>query len=351
MNFDAAKNSQEYYGKTLQGTEDLKTTACCTATEPPAHIKAAMVEIHEEVSSRYYGCGLVIPPSLEGAKVIDLGSGSGRDCYILSKLVGPKGWVTGVDMTLEQLAVANRHIEFHQKAFDHPEPNIEFLEGNIEKLGELNLGQGTYDIAVSNCVVNLAEDKEKVFSGLFELLKEGGELYFSDVYSTKRIPKDLAEDPLLHGECLGGALYWNDFIAMAKKLGFSDPRLVESKEIEVEDKELKTMLGEIRFFSATMRLVKLKDLEPDCEDYGQTVCYRGGIEGSAEVYHMDEDHAFHKGKIEPVCGNSYLMLQKTRFAKYFDFSGSFDRHQGVFPGFGDSIPLKNTKESNDSGCC
>ena len=94
---------KEYYGKELSKSEDLKTNACCTMEEPAQHIKVALSNIHDEVMMKYYGCGLAIPSKLEGLRILDLGSGSGRDCYILSQLVGHSGEVIGVDMTDEQL--------------------------------------------------------------------------------------------------------------------------------------------------------------------------------------------------------------------------------------------------------
>jgi SAM-dependent methyltransferase len=109
---DAVK---EYYGKVLQGSHDLKTNACCTDTEIPEHLKRAMNNIHDEVAAHYYDCGLVSPQLLAGMRILDLGSGSGRDCYLLAQLVGEEGSVLGVDMTEEQLEVATRHIEWHRK--------------------------------------------------------------------------------------------------------------------------------------------------------------------------------------------------------------------------------------------
>lgn len=207
---------QEYYGKTLQKSEDLQTNACCTAAAPPKHIKEALKNVHDEVLARYYGCGLTIPECVEGMDILDLGSGSGRDCYIASQLVGKNGSVTGVDMTTEQLAVANKYKDYHAEKFGYA--NVDFLEGNIEKLDELGLDEEQFDIIISNCVINLVMDKQKVLNDAYRLLKPGGELYFSDVYCDRRIPKHLQEDQVLWGECLSGALYWNDFLRMAKKL-------------------------------------------------------------------------------------------------------------------------------------
>ena len=116
---DTTKSVQDYYGKELSTSSDLKTNACCTAFEYPEKIKKILSEIHDEVLIKYYGCGLTIPTDLKGLKMLDLGSGSGRDCYLASKLVGEDGHVIGVDMTDEQLAVANEHIDYHTKKFGY----------------------------------------------------------------------------------------------------------------------------------------------------------------------------------------------------------------------------------------
>ena len=104
---DIRAQVREYYGKTLGSSDDLKTNACCCATErPPKYVLDVMPDIADEIVERFYGCGSPIPPALTGATVVDLGCGTGRDVYVLSKLVGPIGRVIGVDMTPEQLAVA-----------------------------------------------------------------------------------------------------------------------------------------------------------------------------------------------------------------------------------------------------
>jgi len=342
---------QEYYGKELTNTEDLKTNACCTLVAPPKHIQNILSKIHDEVVTKYYGCGLTIPNELSGKKILDLGSGSGRDCYIASSLVGEKGEVIGVDMTDAQLDVANRHIDFHTEAFGFKKANVKFLKGNIEKLDELDLEEGSFDIIISNCVINLATDKGKVLRDAFKLLKPGGELYFSDVYSDRRIPQHLQDDPVLWGECLSGALYWNDFHKAARNAGFTDPRTIENKEITVENEELQEKLGNIKFFSVTYRLFKIDGLEEDCEDYGQAVRYKGTIERKPNIFHLDDHHPFQKGKIESVCGNTYMMLKETRFAEHFDFFGDFSTHYGIFEGCGGAMPFSIEGEGTGEGAC
>lgn len=239
---------QEYYGKILTKSTDLKTNACTTDVNMPDSVKAVMPLLNDEVILRYYGCGIVMPEELEGCNVLDLGCGAGRDCYIISKLVGPKGNVVGVDMTDEQLEVANRHVDFHTKSFGYDKPNVEFKKGYIEKLADLGLPDNYFDVIVSNCVINLSPDKDAVLREAYRVLKPGGELYFSDVYSDRRVPQDLVDDPVLFGECLSGALYWNDFLTIARRHGFNDPRLVTDSRITISNKAIEKRVRAPRCF-------------------------------------------------------------------------------------------------------
>jgi arsenite methyltransferase len=339
---------QEYYGKTLQHTGDLQTSACCDISQVPAWLKPLLSRIHPEVLERYYGCGLVCPPLLEGCRVLDLGCGSGRDVYALSQLVGPTGEVIGVDMTDEQLAVARRHHQYHRDTVGYD--NVKFLHGYIERLAELNLEPGSFDVIVSNCVVNLSPDKDAVLRDVNRLLKAGGEFYFSDVYADRRVPDDVRNDPVLYGECLGGALYWNDFLRLAKKHGFEDPRLTEDRPLDITNPELAARAKGIGFHSATYRLFKMDGLESACEDYGQAVVYRGSIAGNANRFVLDKHHNIETGRVFPVCGNTFRMLHDSRFRAHFDFIGDFSRHYGLFPGCGGELPF----DKADAGavpCC
>ena len=342
---------KEYYGKILQGNSDLQTDACCTLTDTPDHLQQLLVNIHPEVTARYYGCGLVRPDLLRGMRILDLGSGSGRDCYLLAQLVGEEGYVLGVDMTEEQLTVANRHLDWHRQRFGFGSSNVEFRQGYIERLDQLGLEDNSFDIIVSNCVINLSPDKAAVLAEAYRLLKPGGELYFSDVYSDRRVPAELVQDPVLYGECLSGALYWNDFLNLAQSAGFRDPRLVEDRPLAVLNHEIQDKIGHISFFSATYRLFKLDGLESHCEDYGQAVIYRGGIEHSENRFLLDKHHLIEKGKIFPVCGNSYRMLHETRFRPYFDFFGNRETHYGIFADCGTRMPFDIGTASTASGCC
>jgi len=344
------ENVQDYYGKVLQGSEDLQTNACCTPDDVPAYLRDVLGKIHPEVTEKYYGCGLVAPHALDGADILDLGSGSGRDVYALAGLVGEQGSVTGVDMTDEQLTVARRHVQHHAEAFGYGAPNTVFHKGYIERLGELGLANESFNIIVSNCVINLSPDKPAVLREAFRLLKPGGELYFSDVYADRRVPTELLDDPVLYGECLSGALYWNDFISMAKAAGFADPRLVEDRVLTIENPEIERKLDGIGFHSATYRLFKLEGLEPACEDYGHSVTYAGTMPNGGAEFMLDKAHVFTAGEEVPVCGNTYRMLAESRFAPYFEFAGDFTTHKGIFAGCGGGLPFDAAK-SGSSSCC
>ena len=342
---------KDYYGSQLKSTADLRTSACCDASQMPDWMKPLLARIHPDVMARYYGCGLVCPTLLGGLRVLDLGCGSGRDVYALAQLAGETGRVVGVDMTEEQLAVAEAHREHHRQTFGYARDNVEFRLGYIERLDQLGFEDASFDVAVSNCVVNLSPDKEAVLRQVHRLLKSGGELYFSDIYADRRVPSELRNDPVLYGECLGGALYWNDFRHLARRCGFADPRLVEDRPIAITDPALAALVGNLHFYSATYRLFKLDGLEPECEDYGQAVVYRGGIPGQEQRFVLDKHHAIEAGRVFPVCGNTWRMLHDTRFAPHFDFIGDFSRHYGIFAGCGGGLPFDEDQADAGSACC
>ena len=315
---EVLNNVKDYYGKVLQSTADLKTQACVTPGKAlNKQVKSAMSEVHEEVTARYYGCGLIIPPGVQGARVLDLGSGSGRDCYALSRLVGQSGEVVGVDMTSEQIDVANQYIQYHTDKFGYDKPNVSFVQGYIEKLVEAGLQPNYFDIIVSNCVVNLSPDKKAVLSEGFKVLKPGGELYFSDVYSDTELSDEIRKDNVLWGECISGALHWKTLHSLAKEVGFTKPHLVSCSPINIDRDDFNKVLGGAKFCSATYRLFKLP--EKHTKYSGGQVIYNGEIPGHEDTFQLDHKTELAAG--DPVClsGELVTVLRNSRLAEEFEF--------------------------------
>jgi SAM-dependent methyltransferase len=195
---------------------------------------------------------------------------------------------------------------------------------------EKHFAGASLDLVTSNCVVNLAEDKEVILQQVYNVLQSGGEFYFSDVYADRRIPDSVKTNEILYGECLGGALYYRDFERIANKVGFADPRVVVKQLIPLNNDAVKKLVGNITFYSITYRLWKLEGLEGTCEDYGQTATYLGGIAETPSAFQLDGNHLFEQNKTERICGNTALMLSKTRFKQFFKVTGDFRKHLGAF---------------------
>jgi len=323
----------KYYGETLQTSVDLKTTACATPYALPKAIREILGKVPDEIKAKYYGCGSPTPQGIAGLRVLDLGSGSGRDCYVAAALVGEAGSVTGIDMTDGQLDVARKYVdEYCTDTLGYAAPNMKFVKGTIEDLRVAGVADASVDLIISNCVINLSPDKPAVLSEAARVLADGGEFYFSDVYCDRRLPEHLRSHEVLLGECLGGAMYIEDFKRLCAATGFTDPRVLEGHEIAVTDEALAELLGEARFYSLTYRLFKLPAgrLETLCEDYGQYAVYKGTIAGHPNAYSLDDHHRLEKGKVFPVCGNSAAMLGETWLGQHFDIVGDRNVHYGLF---------------------
>lgn len=340
---EISESVRHYYGQVLQSSTDLKTSACCSITAMPAHLKPLLANLHSDVLERFYGCGSPLPPALRGKTVLDLGCGSGRDCYLLSQLVGATGRVIGVDMTIEQLEIATRYHNWHSEQFGYD--NVEFLHGHIENLAAIGIADNSIDVVVSNCVINLSPEKPRVLAEILRVLKVGGELYFSDVFADRRIPAALRQDPVLLGECLGGALYWEDFRRYCTDLGCPDVRVVTHSPISLNDAEVATKIGMVKFHSATIRAFKLP-LEDRCEDYGQIACYLGTLPEHPHSFDLDNHHHFETGRPLRVCGNTADMLMASRYSEHFQILGDKSTHFGLF----DCVPASQTETANGA-CC
>jgi SAM-dependent methyltransferase len=252
-------------------------------------------------------------------------------------------------MTHEQLEIAKRHQVSQAERFGFKKSNVNFLNGYIEDLASLGIADNSIDVVISNCVINLSPRKEKVFSEIFRVLKPGGELYFSDVFAGQRIPQKLRNDPVLLGECLGGAMYIEDFRRLLRNLGCLDYRVVSKSPISIDNPEIEEKIGMLDFYSIKVRAFKLACLEDICEDYGQVAYYLGTIPNHPYQFPLDDHHTFITGKPMLVCGNTAAMVGETRFGKHFKVVGDCSVHFGPF----DCSPAAKESSANpcSSGSC
>lgn len=339
---------REYYGQTLQSSRDLKTDACCSAESLPPAARAVLPELELEIIQKFYGCGSPIPQAIDGAAILDLGCGTGRDVYICAKLVGKSGRVIGIDMTDEQLEVARAHVDAHAERFGFSKPNTEFRSGQIEDLTSAGIEDNSIDIVISNCVLNLSPDKPATFREIFRVLKPGGELLFSDVFVDRRLDEASRKDPVLVGECLGGALYIEDFRRLLTQCNVPDYRVLNCRPLTLTDPEILHKVGPAKFHSMTIRAFKLTDLEDRCEDYGQFATYLGTIADAPHAFRLDDQHVFEAQRPVAVCGNTAAMLAETRFAPHFNVVGDRSRHFGVMVG---CAPSSSLAPVATGGCC
>ncbi|CAF2154571.1 unnamed protein product [Rotaria magnacalcarata] len=222
----------------------------------PGILDATVEQIHPDIMAKSHQSNFVIfPPKLEDCSVIDLGCGVGRDVFILSKLVGEKGRVIGIDSEKDQLDFARQHIRYHTNKFELKKPNVEFVHGEIDRLETIKIKENSIDVVVSNSVINHRRNKKAIIEGVCNLLKVGGEFYFSDVYVNRPIPEEYQE--LLSGEYISGALQWEDLILYATEAGFTQPRLITAKPIKIANEDIQQVIGDTKFVSAIFRCFKL----------------------------------------------------------------------------------------------
>lgn len=339
---------QDYYGRVLQRTDELKTDACCSFEQMPPHLKEITKRIAPEIVERFYGCGSPIPPAIEGCTVLDLGCGTGRDAYTCAALVGSSGSVIGVDMTAAQLEVASKYELKQAEAFGLAAPNTRFIQGYMEDLAAAGIEDESVDVVISNCVINLAPDKRRVFGELYRVLKPGGELCFSDVFADRRLPAEWRDDQVLLGECLAGAMYWEDFRRMMQAVGVPDVRVTARRGIRINNPEIEARTGAVRFESVTVRAFKLASLEDRCEDYGQVATYLGTMPHAPQAFALDDHHEFEAHRPMLVCGNTAAMVAETRFGPHFRVDGDRARHFGLFAC---GTPTAPGESAASGGCC
>ncbi len=223
---------REHYGKvaTREGGCGCAPT-CCGGTaaaeeigqDPEAVAQAVGYSAKEtravpEGANLGLGCGnpLAIASLKPGQTVLDLGSGAGFDAFLAAKAVGPGGLVIGVDMTAEMVSRARRNMA----KGDYN--NVDFRLGEIE---HLPVADGTVDVIISNCVINLSPDKAQAFQEAFRVLRPGGRLAISDIVATAAIPQETRKDLELLAGCVAGAVLIEDVETMLRDAGFSEIRI------------------------------------------------------------------------------------------------------------------------------
>jgi arsenite methyltransferase len=236
--------------------------------------------IPEEVLKASYGCGT--PVGLDtvqiGETVLDIGSGGGIDCFEASRRVGPTGWVIGIDMTDEMLTVARRSAQIVASNLGYPASNVEFRKGLAEAMP---LENSSVDLIVSNCVINLAPDKAKVFGEMFRVMRPGGRFTISDIVSDQPVPNYLVHDPEKWGNCLSGALQVGDYMTGMVEAGFLAVHQVKFTPWQAIDG--------IHFFSITLTGYKLPAPEAFCDGYATlTGPFRAVTDELGQTYHRGQ---------------------------------------------------------------
>ncbi len=211
---------------------------CC----PTGYTEIDLENIPKDTISISYGCGnpTAFAVLKEGGSVLDIGSGGGLDCFIAAKTVGSTGRVIGVDMTDEMLAKANTNREKMAKLLGYDV--VEFRKGFAEDLPAEN---SSIDLVMSNCVINLSPDKNRVFREIYRVLKKGGIFSISDIVSEREVPQEMKDDETLWSGCISGALTKDEYLGAIKEAGFIDVVVEKSYQWKV--------VGGIGFYSVTVK--------------------------------------------------------------------------------------------------
>jgi len=319
-----------------EGAQRRVADLCCPVDYDPRYL--AMIP--QEVLDRDYGCGDPSKHLLEGETVLDLGSGGGKVCFIASQVVGPAGRVIGVDANVEMQDLARRHrgVVAAQVGWD----NVEFRRGRIQDLRldleavhawlqdnpvtgadqlsrfeaeQLRLRReqplipdDSVDVVVSNCVLNLVKDEDKVvlFEEIARVLKRGGRAVISDIVADEEVPEHLKADPVLWSGCVSGALTETGFLEAFERAGFYGIEILNRSEAP-----WRTVEG-IEFRSVTVRAYHGKS--GPCFDTNKAVVYRGPWRRVTD----DDGHVFHRGVRTAVCEKTFQIMQRQPFADEFE---------------------------------
>jgi len=213
---DAIKVQPE---KSSCGCGVCNETATNTAEKAKMYEDAGFTDLPQEVTEIAFGCGdpVTLASLVPGQTVLDLGSGGGVDCFLAGKKVGETGHVIGVDMTPDMLDRARANLE------KVGAKNVEFRLGEIE---HLPVEDGTVDVVISNCVINLSTDKPQVFREIFRVLKPGGRMAVSDIVTDGVLPDEIKQNLTAWAGCVAGAWDAKEYVAAIHEAGFANVKVV-----------------------------------------------------------------------------------------------------------------------------
>ena len=295
------KTVNERYARAVTNGEEL----CCPTGYDHEDLRTFIPEPVLKVS---YGCGTPVGLTTvqPGETVLDIGSGSGIDCFEASRRVGPMGRVIGIDMTEEMLALARAHAPTVAENLGYAGSNVDFRKGQAEALP---IDDEDVDLIVSNCVINLSPDKPKVFQEMFRSLRPGGRFSISDIVADQIIPHYMTHDKEKWGDCLSGALplhvYWNGLRA-AGFLGIHQVKLSPWRVIDG-----------IHFLSITLmgsKLINAPALSPTTTSPFAT------LNGPFSQVQDELGHRFRRGIPEPIDAQTATLLQSSSYNRLFTVS-------------------------------
>lgn len=229
---------REKYGTIAMQDKTRNQSSCCGSTGCCGETDLTLfsddytgMEGYNPDADLGLGCGLPVEFAgiREGDHILDLGSGAGNDCFVAASVTGQQGHVTGLDFTGEMVNKAKENL----KKMEYT--NIEFIRGDIE---EMPLPDNSYDVVISNCVLNLVPDKEKAFSEIMRVLRPGGHFSISDIVLEGILPKKIKEAAEMYAGCVSGALQSDEYLGVIKSAGFTGVRIVKRKMINIPNQIL-----------------------------------------------------------------------------------------------------------------